>query len=140
LPSEALTEVDTLGPLPNDFAMRYLARREDVDTIVVRPVETCGDFVIDTGRSPIVEFSRSRFDLENNRLGRGRLYYRTGYLEGGVRVEFDPAFIAWADRLLNLVRRGKSFRKLTEPDLRGFSVSQRAEAWRNETGGQLAPF
>lgn len=132
MPGPDLRTSDTLGRIPGDFGMRSLARREDLPLLRSTHVPTRGYYLIDRTFSPVVEFSRCFPDERADRLRPGRLYFTTSYWdESGNLVTFPKDFLAWGDRLLALIRKGRGFRHVD-----GDYLSDRTRAWM-AGGGKL---
>jgi hypothetical protein len=127
-------EEETIGPLPRDFGMRYLARRQDLGTLRITHVPEQGDYVINASFSPVVELSRSRLDDDTGRLAPGRLYVSTSAWDGSTQIAATPEFLAWAGTLFNAIKKNKDYWAMKEPGSRGFSISRRAAAWRDAGG------
>jgi len=91
-----------LRPWPSMF----LARDVDLDLVLVRLVKQQSYYLIDTLRSPVIEWSPAYEPVTGHRGGRGRLWFPTGYWnEDRVYVEMPRGFLRWGDRLLRWVRR-----------------------------------
>jgi hypothetical protein len=127
-------EENSLRPLPGDFGMRYLARRPDLGKLTIHPVPEQGDYAISAPFSPVVEFSRSRLSDETGRLAPGRMYVTTSAWDGTGYVKATPDFLKWADTLFNAIKRSKDYSAMKDPGSRGFYVSRRAAAWRDQGG------
>lgn len=81
-----------------------LVRTEDMPAIVMRHVPAQQHWTIDVLRSPVVEFSRGRFD--GSALHRGRLYYVDSfYDEHGRSVTKGEPFRTWAKALFGRAKR-----------------------------------
>lgn len=99
-PADSITR-DTGSGL---WSLGYLVRKEDLERVLLREVPSQGYWVVDQLRSPVIEFDGGVFD--RSKILRGRLYFTTTYFdEAGQLVEKDPAFVAWAIRVLSAARR-----------------------------------
>ncbi|HEX6813854.1 MAG TPA: hypothetical protein VF384_19690 [Planctomycetota bacterium] len=105
-----------------------LVRTEDVSQILMRHVPAQGYWVVDTLRSPVVEFDGCFFDQRI--LRRGRVYYTDGYYGDDAWVRKPEAFSTWAASVLALTRR-RLLRHETN------YLGKRAAAWLEENGGEL---
>ena len=124
----------TIGPLPRDFGMRYLARRADLDKLRINHVPEQGDYVISACFSPVVEFSRSRLDDETGRLAPGRMYVSTSTWDGRAQITAACDFLTWAGTLFSAIKKNKDYSAMKERGFRGFYISRRAAVWRDEGG------
>lgn len=118
--------------LANDFFIKpkeyhnrvFLFRKNDLPLIKSRFVVQQNKWIIDTFRSPVIEFSLSFFDTQIIR--RGRLYFKTGYYEGDIWVKREDSFVKWGDTLIRWVRR--NFDKYDPP----FWIGPKTKAWVQE--------
>lgn len=127
-------EEATLEPLSGDFGMRYLVRRPDLSKLRIQHVAEQGDYAISAPFSPVVEFSRSRLDDEMGRLAPGRMYVSTSVWDGSTQIIATPEFLTWAGTLFDAIKKNKAYCAMKEPGRRGFYISRRAAAWRDQGG------
>ena len=118
-----------LGPLPGDFGCRYLVRPQELKWIQIVHVPTTGKWTVVASKSPVIEFSRCRFD-DSGALRSGRLYFRAP----GYDFHPPPTFVEWADHLLKWMRKKTTYRLMKEPSHKGQSISNRAADWRDQGG------
>jgi len=108
----------------------YLARESDLPHIVVKHVPVQDYWLIDVVRSLAVQFDTSYYNGEV--LGRGRLYFQTGYYDSNDQcIDKPEEFVRWADRLLRWIRRHYK----RDPET-GFYLEPHAWEWVAK-GGQL---
>ena len=113
--------------------MVYLAREADVPYIHTTAIRSQQHWIVDEGRSPVVEFTRCYYD--GKMIRRGRLYFNTRfYDEAGHWVGKPHDFVRWADGLLRWIR--KHYRK--DPHTT-FYVGSHAWQWTSQGSGQLNP-
>lgn len=105
-----------------------LAREPDLRLISNREVTLGERYVVDTLRSPVVEFTSCFFD--DAILRRGRMYFTSGYYdENGEWVTKDEMFVSWATKLLSKVRR-----KLVKPEGDVFYYGKATNMWHRNGG------
>jgi hypothetical protein len=109
----------------------YLAQRTDLENILVKYVASQNYWLIDDNQSPVVEFGRCYFD--GSILGRGRLYFRTGFYSDEEQ-EKEKQFINWADKILKWIRTHYNRDPKT-----GYYIGPHAKKWILHKGGQLRP-
>lgn len=81
-----------------------LVRDDDVDSIVMREVPAQNYWVVDSLRSPVVEFTRSFCDGQKIRAG--RLWYEKRYFRSdGEAIQKPQSFLTWADRVFKCARQ-----------------------------------
>ena len=82
----------------------FLARRTDLDLVVMKEIPTQGYWTIDDLRSPVVQLIRSVCDRDQ--IKRGRLFYDASYYDQtGKLVSKDTEFIKWAKGTFSRARR-----------------------------------
>lgn len=126
--------VDTLAPLPHDYGTRYLIRPGDLGRVRSTFVPAGGHYMVDASRSPVVEFSRGRFDAQR-RLTCGRIYVYTWIQdEQDNCVKPDPDYLDWGDSLMKVIRKNQRYSMLKGPGDRGIYLSRRAADWHAQGG------
>lgn len=109
-----------------------IVRTADAGNMVWKPFPR--GYIVDTSRSPVLEFSRSR--LREGVLLRGRIYFTTDYWDEkdqSVRPK-APDFVEWADSVLRWTRKNFEFEKS-----RRAYLSESVRKWM-EGGGELRQF
>jgi len=82
----------------------FLVRNDDLDSIIMREVPAQGYWVVDSLRSPVIEFTQSFSD--GQRIRAGRLWYESGYFgEQGEPLQKSQKFLAWADKVFKFCRQ-----------------------------------
>ena len=107
----------------------YLARPIDLEDVLVDFIPTQNYWLVDDSQSPVVEFGRCFYD--GRVLGRGRLYFRTGFLSED-EVEKELEFAKWAGKLLRWIRAHYERDPKT-----GIYIAPHAKNWVLNEGGQL---
>lgn len=88
----------------NPWLFFYLARPDDLDSIVMNHVASQNYWGIDSLRSPVIEFNRCYFD--GVYLRRGRIYLNDKFYGVDDELVEKPApFRAWANAVLGKTRR-----------------------------------
>jgi len=131
-PTPQIRIIDTLAvPETKNRRLRvYLAQEGDLSGIVTEEVPTQQYWLIDVVQSLAVEFDRSYYNGQI--LGRGRLYFQTGYYDSNDQcIDKPEEFVRWADRLLRWIRR--HYKRNPET---GFYLGPHAWEWVAR-GGQL---
>jgi hypothetical protein len=80
----------------------YLVNPEDVDSITMREVPAQGYWVVDSLRSPVIEFTKSFCD--NKSIRAGRLWYDVKYYEGDNLLQKSQSFQSWASQIFKVAR------------------------------------
>lgn len=82
----------------------FLARPKDTETLVFNKIENRKLWVIDSLRSPVVEFSNCYFD--GKVLGRGRMYCTTGYYDADETwTEKNANFLEWVNKVFRATKK-----------------------------------
>ncbi len=97
-----LREIAEIGKTESDRLQVFLAQAHDVEAVILRPARK-DLWYIDVERSPVVEFDRCI--QTKDKLGRGRLYFVTGYFDQQVVVSKDRSFVEWANGFIKIARR-----------------------------------
>jgi hypothetical protein len=88
-------------------------------------------FVLNVVFDKLIEFHACKWDTENQILGRGRIFYETGfYDENGVWQEKDAEFLKAAEKLFRWFRKNFQKSDLTY----GFYTSPAVLAWVKNGG------
>jgi len=126
--------VDTLLPQKNEWRSVSLARKDYLDRVYLKHIDTQNYWLIEDLKSEVIEFSRCY--LDGNTLRRGRLYTITGYYnEVSEWKERDPEFIKWVDRIYRKFK--KTFKRNQIPNYKDDYVSPTVIEWVKQ-GGQLS--
>jgi len=89
-----------------------IARREDLSTLRYKFYEAPNFWLIDELNSPVIQYDlgyaapAEPFGRDDPRCG--RMWFATTYLEAGQLVPAPVEFVAWANRVLEWVRRNWS--------------------------------
>jgi len=82
----------------------FLVRKDDLGSVVMREVPAQNYWVVDSLRSPVIEFTRSFSD--GRRIRAGRLWYEESYFgEDGEPLQKPQPFLNWADRVFKSSRQ-----------------------------------
>lgn len=82
----------------------FLVRDDDVGSVVMREVPAQNYWVVDSLRSPVIEFTRSFCDGQQIRAG--RLWYEKGYFgDEGEPLQKSQQFLTWADKIFKSSRQ-----------------------------------
>lgn len=78
----------------------YLVTGENSQRIKLKFINSQGHYLIDSLRSPVVEFSRPSI-IRDGSLNRSRLYFNNGYYEEREWIDKDKKFISWGTKLIS---------------------------------------
>ena len=81
----------------------YLVRPQDLECLQLEYFEKFNYWLVDDTNAPVIEFDISL--LIDNYITRGRLYFKTDYLEDNQLINKPEDFIKWGDKLLRTFRR-----------------------------------
>jgi hypothetical protein len=112
----------------------YLVRAIDIRQVAYQFIERQNHWVVDSLKSPVVEFYGCHFG--GGTLKIGRLFYEIGHLDdNGRRVERSQEFLRSAQRLFKLVRKMSK----RDPALQAY-VGPAAAQWKEQTAGRFIDF
>jgi hypothetical protein len=104
----------------------YIARAEDLGSVTTRYVSAQGYWLIESSRSPVIEFSTGIFD--GTSLSRGRAYFASDLR---FRDQLPSSeWVRWADRVLGRIKRQLGRDPELAPD--GIYLSAAARRWARE--------
>ena len=81
----------------------FLARDDDLEQVVMRPIPGTNAWRVDSIPSPVIEFSRPFFNGRQMRAG--RFFYQAGYYVGDDWRTKSDGFVRWAKRVFTVCRR-----------------------------------
>jgi hypothetical protein len=112
----------------------FLVRPEDLNDVVMELVPAMEYWVVDTLKSPVIEFSGCY--LDELRLRRGRMYFNERYFgeDRGVVSKSDE-FCSWAKKVF--VQTKKSLERLSATQSNFEYIGLKAKAWLKESDGKL---
>jgi hypothetical protein len=85
-------------------AMVYVSRRSELAQVRFHNIENLNVWMVDSLRSPVIEFSNCYFDKK--RLGPGRMYYTLGYyLTDGSWTDKNVEFLEFARKVFTFTKK-----------------------------------
>ncbi|MDI3288366.1 hypothetical protein [Polyangium sp. 15x6] len=110
----------------------YLARPEDLNSVVMDYVKTQGYWTVEGSPSPVVEFTRCSFD--GKRLREGRVHYVDHFLgPDHTWVKKSDEFRKWARMVHTTIKKSLKRRDSKHVEY----IGKDAQAWLDAGGGQL---
>jgi hypothetical protein len=95
-----------------------IARKSDLQSLVIRFVKNQGYYLINTLHSPIIEVTKCHLDENALNIKRGRLFYYPGYYNDENTWESkSPDFLNWANQLFLQFTKTMQFTKTRTGDI-----------------------